>query len=142
MSYSPIAIKRSHVLGEIYKYCEAVESIPVYLNNAKGELLGHVDESLGKYVDAFLFHLPEDVCKKLSTGHYHYIFDYEVLYDKPGSSKRIKLNYSKTPSLTGLPALLLRALRHITKPSFVRPRIDFRLSNINFNQARLFICGK
>ena len=93
MGYSPLAIKRSHVLGEIYKYCDAVESIPVYLNDATGELLGHVDESLGIYVDAFLFHLSEDVCKKLSTGHYHYVFDYEVLRDKISRKKRIKLNY-------------------------------------------------
>jgi hypothetical protein len=93
MSYSPLAIKRSHVLGEIYKYCDAVESVPVYLNNTQGELLGHADESLGRYADAFLFHLPEDVCKKLSTGHYHYVFDYDVCYDNADKKRRIKLKY-------------------------------------------------
>ena len=93
MSYSPLAIKRSHVLGEIYKYCDSVESIPVYLNDATGALLGHVDESMGRFRDAFLFHLPEDVCKKLSTGHYNYVFDYDVLYDKVSRKKHIKLKY-------------------------------------------------
>lgn len=93
MSYSPLAIKRSHVLGEIYKYCDRVESIPVYLNDVKGELLGHVDESMGPYADAFLFHLPEDVCKKLSTGHYHYVFNYDVSYDGVAKKRHLKLNY-------------------------------------------------
>lgn len=93
MSYSPLAIKRSHVLGEIYKYCDAVESIPVYLNDAAGELLGHVDESMGRYADAFLFHLPEDVCKKLSTGHYNYVFNYDVLSGEDDKKRHIKLNY-------------------------------------------------
>jgi hypothetical protein len=93
MSYSPLAIKRSHVLGDIYKQCEPVESIPVYMNNASGELLGHVDESLGQYADAFVFHLSEDVCKKLSSGHFNYGFDYEVLNKEPDKSRHIKLNY-------------------------------------------------
>ena len=93
MSYSPLAIKRSHVLGDIYKNCERVESIPVYMNDASGELLGHVDESLGQYADAFVFHLSEDVCKKLSSGHYNYGFDYEILDNQPGKSRHFKLNY-------------------------------------------------
>ena len=93
MSYSPLAIKRSHVLGEIYKYCDAVESIPVYMENVSGELLGHADESMGRYADAFLFHLPEDVCKKLSTGHFNYVFNYDVLYAEADHKRHFKLNY-------------------------------------------------
>ena len=93
MSYSPLAIKRSQVLGDIYKNCDPVESIPVYLNDTSGELLGHVDESLGQYADAFVFHLSEDICKKLSSGHYHYGFDYEVLDNQKDSKPHIKLNY-------------------------------------------------
>jgi len=93
MSYSPLAIKRSRVLGDIYKNCEPVESIPVYMNDASGELLGHVDESLGHYADAFVFHLSEDICKKLSSGHYNYGFDYEVLDKQNDKHKHIKLNY-------------------------------------------------
>jgi hypothetical protein len=93
MSYSPLAIKRRHVLGEIYKYCDNVESIPVYLNEVSGELLGHADESMGRYADAFLFHLPKDVCKKLSSGHYNYIFGYDVLYNRTDKKRHIKLNH-------------------------------------------------
>jgi hypothetical protein len=93
MSYSPLAIKRSQVLGDIYKYCDPVDSIPVYMTDTTGELIGHVDESLGVYADAFLFHLPEDVCKKLSTGHYTYTFNYDVIYDQADKKRHIKLNY-------------------------------------------------
>ena len=92
MSYSPLAIKRSQVLGDIYQRCEKIESIPVYLNDVSGELLGRVDESLGKYADAYVFHLAEDICKKLSSGHYLYGFDYDVLETKPGKKPHIRLN--------------------------------------------------
>jgi hypothetical protein len=50
--------------------------VPVYLNDAAGEKLGFADESLGKYADAFTFHLPEEVCKRLAGGQYLYSFDY------------------------------------------------------------------
>lgn len=93
MSYSPLAIKRSQVLGDIYNRCEKIESIPVYMNDVSGELLGHVDESLGQYADAFVFHLSEDVCKKLSSGHYIYGFDYEVLEANGDKNSYIRLNH-------------------------------------------------
>lgn len=93
MSYSPLAIKRRQVLGDLYPLCDRVEQVPVHLENAEGEQIGFADESLGHYADAFLFHLPEDVCKKLSTGHYIYSFDYE--YSDPeskGRNRRVSLN--------------------------------------------------
>ena len=93
MSYSPLAIKRSRVLGDIYNRCEKIESLPVYMNDASGELLGHVDESLGQYADAFVFHLSEDICKKLSSGHFSYGFDYDILESEAGKNGHIKLNY-------------------------------------------------
>jgi hypothetical protein len=93
MSYSPLAIKRHQVLGDIYNRCEKIESLPVYMNDPSGELLGHVDESLGQYADAFVFHLSEDICKKLSSGHYSYGFDYEVLENEAGKNGHIRLNY-------------------------------------------------
>ena len=93
MSYSPLAIKRSQVLGNIYKRCEKIESIPVYMNDVEGERLGHVDESLGQYADAFVFHLSEDVCKKLSSGHYIYGFDYDVLESNGDKNSHIRLNH-------------------------------------------------
>jgi hypothetical protein len=92
MTYSPLAIKRNYILGDIYQHCDRIESIPVYLNNVSGELLGYVDEELGPYIDAFLFHLPEDICKKLSSGHYQYGFDYDVLSGQNDKNRRVKLN--------------------------------------------------
>lgn len=93
MNYSPIAIKRGQVLGNIYKYCDTIESIPVFLNDVSGEKLGHVDESMGCYADTFLFHLPEDVCKKLSANYYKFSFDYDTLYNKTDKKRHIKLNH-------------------------------------------------
>ena len=93
MAYSPLAIKRSQVLGDLYKHCEPIENIPVYLNDSAGELLGHADQSLGHYADAFSFHLPEDICKKLSTGHYNYTFDYEVFESEIEKKNRVRLNH-------------------------------------------------
>jgi hypothetical protein len=94
MTHSPLAMKRRHVLGDIYDRCEHVENIPVYLDTKAGEPVGYADESLGHFADAFLFHLPELVCKKLSTGHFDYIFDYEYVRRTAGSSgrRRIRLN--------------------------------------------------
>ena len=88
MSYSPLAIKRSYVLGDLYNRCEISETTPVYIDTVTEEPVGFVDNSLGKYADAFLFHLPEDVCKKLSTGHFKYAFDYEKTEER-----KIRLNY-------------------------------------------------
>lgn len=88
MTYSPLAIKRRYVLGDLYDRCEVSEKIPVYINSVTDEPIGFVDDSLGSYADAFLFHLPEDVCKKLSTGHYKYGFDYDLT-----GPKKIKLNH-------------------------------------------------
>jgi len=95
MSYSPLAIKRSYVLGNIYKQCDPIESIPVYMNDQSGELLGYVDESSGHYADAFTFNLSEIVCKQLSSSHYDYAFGFEYTEDsdQPINKKRIKLNH-------------------------------------------------
>lgn len=95
MSYSPLAVKRNYVLGKIYKQCDAIASIPVYMNDSAGELLGYADESLGHYADAFVFHLPEIVCKQLSTSHYDYAFGFEYTEKnrKSNHQKRIRLNH-------------------------------------------------
>jgi hypothetical protein len=92
MNYSPLAIRRNYILGNIYLQCDPIESIPVYLNEVSGELLGYVDEGLGPYTDAFLFHLPEDICKRLSSGQYQYGFDYDVLSGQNDKKQRVKLN--------------------------------------------------
>jgi hypothetical protein len=75
---SPVSFTRRHVLGDLYLRCDSIEDqIPVFLNSAPAETIGHVDESLGKYRDAFSFHVPDDVCKLLVAGHYTYSFECE-----------------------------------------------------------------
>ena len=61
MTYNPLAIKRRDILGDLYDRCETITSVPVYLNDTSAEPIGFVDESLGHYVDAFLFNLPRRV---------------------------------------------------------------------------------
>jgi hypothetical protein len=88
MTYSPLALKRRHVLGDLYARCENVVTVPVYLDNQEGEMIGYADESLGHYADAFLFHLPEDICKKLSSGHFLYSFNYDYIGASTAGKKR------------------------------------------------------
>ena len=89
MTYSPLSIKRRNILGNIYNQCDAVTTIPVYMETKTEDPIGFMDESLGRYADAFVFHLPEDVCKRLSTSSYDLFFD----YDSETKTNRIKLNY-------------------------------------------------
>jgi hypothetical protein len=94
MAYSPVSISRRHVLGNLYSRCNPIESIPVYLKDESGEVLGHCDQGLGHYADAFSFHLAEDICKRLSSGQFAYSFSYDYADDSsPGDSgRKIKLN--------------------------------------------------
>ncbi|MGI8470445.1 MAG: hypothetical protein ACR2N3_18555 [Pyrinomonadaceae bacterium] len=89
MMYSPLSIRRRNILGDIYTKCDPITSIPVYMETKTEEPIGFVDESLGRYSDAFVFHLPEDICKKLSTSSYQVFIDFE----SPDKENRIKLNH-------------------------------------------------
>lgn len=89
MVYSPLTIRRRNILGDIYSQCDSIESIPVYMETKTDEPVGFVDESLGRYSDAFVFRLPEDICKKLSTGSYEIYIDFE----SPNKKNRIILNH-------------------------------------------------
>lgn len=94
MQHSPLAIKRRYILGNLADKCDPINQIPVYLNDQSGEPIGFADESLGRYADAFLFHLPEDVCKKLSTNGYDLDIDYVVINQDGNTGKeRIRLNH-------------------------------------------------
>jgi hypothetical protein len=70
-------------------------NVPVYLNDAEGEMIGYANEGMGHYADALTFHIPEDLCKKLSTGHFEFSFSYD--FSDPDaeitSGRRVKLNY-------------------------------------------------
>jgi hypothetical protein len=93
MTYGPLSLSRRHVLGDLYARCDAIENVPVFMDNAEGEMLGYVDESLGHYADAFCFHLSEDVCKKLSAGHFTYSFEYDLADETEASTRRrVRLN--------------------------------------------------
>ena len=94
MTVGPISLSRRHVLGDLYSRCDVITSIPVYLNSSEGEVLGHVDQGLGHYADAFSFHLPDDICKKLSAGYFTYAFYYQFSETAatPGQRRRVQLN--------------------------------------------------
>ena len=92
MTTGPISLSRRHVLGDLYSRCDVITSIPVYLNSVDGEMLGHVDQGLGHYADAFSFHLADDICKKLSAGFFTYAFDYQYSEPSvPGQRKKVQL---------------------------------------------------
>jgi hypothetical protein len=91
MKYSPLTMSRSRILGNMYTQCDRLNDyIAVYLNDADGEKLGVVDESLGKYADAFTFHLSEENCKMLAGGKYDYTFDYQFAAPATVASSRSK----------------------------------------------------
>ncbi|MEK7723550.1 MAG: hypothetical protein AAB336_04315 [Acidobacteriota bacterium] len=83
MDKNLLNLKRRHVLGNLYAKCENIGSIPVYLDAVSEEPIGSADESLGRYVDAFSFHLPETTCKKLSSNGYVVAFEYDVSAENP-----------------------------------------------------------
>jgi hypothetical protein len=94
MTYTPLSIARRHVLGDLYGRCDDIETVPVYLGNEGGIQLGFADQSLGKYADAFSFHLNEAVCKKLSSGYFRYSLGYDFAEEHAaGQPRRIRLNF-------------------------------------------------
>lgn len=109
MSYGPLTLARRHLLGDLYHRCDRSTTIPVYLNDTEGEMLGYADESLGHYADAITFHLSEENCKKLAGGQFVYSFAYEFNEPaRPGltkSRRRVKLT-----------SILLTARKSYEKP--------------------------
>lgn len=93
MAINILSLSRRHVLGDLYERCDAITAaVPVYLAGAEPTLLGHADESLGHYADAFSFHLDTDSCKKLSAGQYTYTIGYDHTDPKAkGTRRRIRL---------------------------------------------------
>ena len=95
MTYIPLSVARRYVLGDLYSRCDTIESIPVYMEHNLDETIGFVNESLGKYADAFTFNLPSEVCKKLSSGHFGYSLgcDYAAPGGPVNGRRRIRLMY-------------------------------------------------
>ena len=106
MAYSPVSISRRHVLDNLYSRCNAIESIPVYLRDEKGEVLGHVDQGLGHYADAFSFHLAEDICKRLSSGQFAFSFSYDYADDSSPGDDRRRLTPLSPPVKPGAPKVV------------------------------------
>jgi hypothetical protein len=109
MSYGPLTLARRHLLGDLYSRCDRSSTVPVYLNDTEGEMLGYADEGLGHYADAITFHLSEENCKKLAGGQFVYSFAYEFVEKaRPGlsdSRRRVKLT-----------SILLTARKSYEKP--------------------------
>ena len=94
MSLNTITFKRRNVLGSLYKQCAPVSSIPVYLDDTTGEPIGTMEENSNQYADSFIFHLPDNICKKLSTNSFDIGIDYDFADENTDSNNRpIKLNH-------------------------------------------------
>ena len=81
MSIETVSFARRHVLGDLHGRCNVIDLVPVFLDEDPTTEIGFIDQSLGRYSDAFNFHLPADVCKKLSSGHYRFPLGFDR--DKP-----------------------------------------------------------
>ena len=103
MPLTTLSVSRRHVLGTYHDRCEAIEYLPVFLSERPEDPIGYVDQTLGKYVDAFSFHLPPDICDDLSGGRFSYSFQYEK--SQIESSENIKINSIHLTRLVRLPSL-------------------------------------
>lgn len=91
MTHGPLSLSRRHVLGHLYGRCDAItDNVPVYFAGETTEPIGYVDQSLGHYADAFTFHLADDICKKLSAGHFLYSFEFETA-DPAGQTSQSRI---------------------------------------------------
>jgi hypothetical protein len=92
MAINVLSLSKRHVLGDLYDRCDPLKNaVPVYLEDIEPTLLGHVDESLGNYADAYSFHLEPDFCKKLSGGQFTYTVNYASKPKVAGPRARITI---------------------------------------------------
>ncbi|MFN6962474.1 MAG: hypothetical protein ACK4S4_01780 [Pyrinomonadaceae bacterium] len=95
MSLEKLSISRRHVLGDLHGRCDQIDLVPVFLDTEPDVEVGFADQSLGRYADAFSFHLPADICKKLSSGQFAFSIGYATALPD-GSHRgrpRIRLTY-------------------------------------------------
>ncbi|MEP7075272.1 MAG: hypothetical protein ABI878_05635 [Acidobacteriota bacterium] len=104
---SPVTLSRRHVLGDFYARCLPIARIPVYLDSEEAGKIGFVDEGLGAYADAFQFHLSDEICKKLLSGHYTYSFQYDYADKKTEATARRRIR---------LTSILLNSRKGYAKP--------------------------
>lgn len=95
MQFSPLTIRRRYILGNLTDKCGVVNEVPIYLNEITESPVGYVNELPERYKDAFLFHLPEDICKRLASNGYNLDLDYDFCEQeaKSKNNKQIRLNH-------------------------------------------------
>lgn len=88
-------MSRRHILGDLYSRCEPALNVPVFLDSPDGELLGHVDESLGRYADAITFHLGDQLNKRFAAGQFAHLLEFEFAGEDdaslPANRRRVRL---------------------------------------------------
>jgi hypothetical protein len=94
MSTNSVAFRRRNILGSLYQQCDPVGSIPVYLDDTNSDPIGTMETNPNQYADSFIFHLPDNICKKLSTNSFDIGVDYEFADENTDSNnRRIKLKH-------------------------------------------------
>jgi|SRR5687768_1956930 len=95
MIYSPLTLSRRHILGTFSGRCDPIRSVPVYLNDPLGEMIGFARENGESYADSVTFHIPEENCKSLASGRMGCSFDYDFsgvrTTERSNTSRRIKV---------------------------------------------------
>lgn len=81
------------------------------MDSVDGEEIGFVDEGLGHYADAFQFHIPEDICKKLASGHFTYSFECDYPEIDEDDDEEVP-----QPRLLQLKSVVLTARKGYAKP--------------------------
>ena len=94
MSLETVTFARRHVLGQMHSRCDSVDMLPIFMDGDMDTQIGYVDENMGRFADAYSFHVPADVIKKLSSGQLTFSFGFAN--DKPADvfkKPRIRLTY-------------------------------------------------
>ncbi len=81
------------------------------MDSVDGEEIGYVDEGLGHYADAFQFHIPEDICKKLASGHFTYSFECDYPETDEDDDEEVP-----QPKMLQLKSVVLTARKGYAKP--------------------------
>ena len=61
MSLETVTFARRHVLGQMHSRCESVDMLPIFMDGDMETQIGYVDENMGRFADAYSFHVPADV---------------------------------------------------------------------------------
>jgi hypothetical protein len=94
MLLETVTFARRHVLGEMHTRCDRVDLLPVFMEGDMETQIGYVDENMGQFADAYSFHLPANVLKKLSSGQLTFSFGFA--HDKTDDTlkkPRVKLTH-------------------------------------------------